>query len=117
MNETNKSCQAVKNKLKAMEAENAKLKGKNEGEFRMRSNQHGAVLKSFMDVMSRYKDVQKMYQEKYKQRMKRQFLIVKPNATETEVEKVVESGEAGQIFAQNVGCSRREIIEWYPLLF
>ncbi len=37
--------------------------------------QHSTITKRFLDVMMEYKDIQKKYQEKYKQRMQRQILI------------------------------------------
>ncbi|KAJ1544129.1 Syntaxin-1A [Cladochytrium tenue] len=70
-------------------------------ELRIRASQHGAVAKRFLDVMVEYKDVQKKYQDKYRQRMQRQYLIVKPTATADEVEKIV-NGEQGPVFAQTL---------------
>jgi t-SNARE complex subunit (syntaxin) len=36
--------------------------------------------------MTEYNDVQSKYQQKYRERVKRQFKIVKPDATEEEVQ-------------------------------
>jgi syntaxin 1A/syntaxin 1B/2/3 len=61
----------------AIEAANKKLaqdKQKN-SDVRIRISQHAALTKKFLDVMMEYKDIQKKYQDKYKQRMHRQFLI------------------------------------------
>jgi syntaxin 1A/syntaxin 1B/2/3 len=53
--------------------------------------------------MGDYKKLQETYQTKFKDRMHRQALIVKPNATKDEIEKMVEGGEQGQMFAKQVG--------------
>ncbi|KAI8848275.1 t-SNARE [Chytridium lagenaria] len=103
MASTNKQSTEVRNKLKAMEAANKKLlkTQSNAGEVRIRVTQHGVVTKRFLDVMMEYKDVQKKYQDKYKQQMHRQYLIVKPTATPDEIDSMV-NGEAGPVFAQSI---------------
>ncbi|RKO97242.1 hypothetical protein CXG81DRAFT_15985 [Caulochytrium protostelioides] len=103
MNRTNKEATAIRNQLKAMEADNKALAAKNTqpSELRVRVNQHGAITKKFLDVMNEYKAIQQKYQEKYKQRLQRQFLIVKPQATPEELAKVLD-GESGPVFAQQV---------------
>ncbi|KAJ3215260.1 Syntaxin-1A [Dinochytrium kinnereticum] len=90
MASTNKQSTEVRNKLKG-----------NAGDVRIRITQHGVVTKKFLDVMMEYKDVQKKYQEKYKQQMHRQYLIVKPTATPEEIDNVV-NGESGPVFAQSI---------------
>ena len=51
--------------------------------------------------MTEYKKVQETYQSKFKDRMQRQALIVKPNATKEEIERMTD-GEQGQLFAKQV---------------
>ncbi|KAJ1565715.1 Syntaxin-1A [Nowakowskiella sp. JEL0078] len=94
----------------AMEAANKKLAktDKNGSDLRMRISQHGAVTKKFIDIMTEYKDIQKKYQEKYKQRLQRQFLVVQPNAKPEEIEKMLDS-EQGPVFAQQ---KRGDFAEW-----
>ncbi|KAJ3055677.1 Syntaxin-1A [Rhizophlyctis rosea] len=106
MDTTNKKAGDIRNKLKAMEAQNKALekKGDSPSDVRIRVTQHGGLTKRFLDVMMEYKDIQKKYQDKYKQRLQRQFLIVKPQATPEEVEKMV-SGETGPVFAQQIMSS------------
>ncbi|KAJ3039277.1 Syntaxin-1A [Rhizophlyctis rosea] len=118
MDQTNKKAGEIRNKLKAMEAQNKQLekKGDNPSDVRIRVTQHGGLTKRFLDVMMEYKDIQKKYQDKYKQRLQRQFLIVKPQATPEEVEKMV-SGETGPVFAQQImqsgqrGEARRALMD------
>ncbi|KAI9208472.1 t-SNARE [Polychytrium aggregatum] len=103
MDKTNKLAADIRNRLKAMDAKNKKLSVENPGssDIRIRINQHSAAAKKFLDVMTEYKDIQKKYQDKYKQRMQRQFLIVKPGATPEEVEKMMD-GDSGPVFAQQI---------------
>ncbi|KAJ3218999.1 Syntaxin-1A [Clydaea vesicula] len=105
MDKTNKQSALIRNKLKQMDTVNKTLAKdpKNANDVRIRLSQHGAVAKKFLDVMTEYKSIQTKYQEKYKQRMQRQFLIVKPTATQEEIQEVLENKEeAVPIFAQQV---------------
>ncbi|KAI8804710.1 t-SNARE [Cladochytrium replicatum] len=104
MDKANKLAADIRNKLKAMEAQNKKLakdKTAAQSDLRMRISQHGAAAKKFLDVMTEYKDVQQRYQDKYKQRMQRQFLIVQPNAKPEDIERMMDS-EQGPVFAQQI---------------
>ncbi|KAJ3290871.1 t-SNARE [Rhizoclosmatium globosum] len=102
MDRANQLSSGIRNRLKAMEAANKKFaKQTRSGDARIRVTQHGAIAKKFLDVMMEYKDIQKKYQDKYKQRMQRQFLIVKPNASEAEVEKMM-NDDKGPVFAQSI---------------
>ncbi|KAJ3330166.1 Syntaxin-1A [Blyttiomyces sp. JEL0837] len=103
MDKVNKLSTDIRNKMKAMEAENKKIakQSARSGDARIRISQHGALAKKFLDVMLEYKDIQKKYQDKYKQRMQRQYLIVKPTASPEEVEQMI-SGEQGSVFSQAI---------------
>lgn len=76
-------------------------KDPNGNDNKIRIAQHGVITKNFLDIMMEYKRIQEMYQDKYKDRMQRQALIVKPNATTDEIEKMMD-GEKGQMFAKQV---------------
>ncbi|KAJ3148521.1 Syntaxin-1A, partial [Irineochytrium annulatum] len=102
MGTANKQSVEIRNKLKAMEAANKKLAKSNpSSDVRVRISQHGVVTKKFLDVMNEYQEIQKRYQEKYKQRMQRQFLIVNPTADPSEIDRVM-NGESGPVFAQSI---------------
>lgn len=74
------------------------------GNLRMRQNNHRQLSKAFMDVMRRYQKMQEVYQDKYRAQMQRQYLIVKPTATKSELNELTKDPEAMrmQIFALNV---------------
>jgi len=63
--------------------------------------QTGAIKQRFLEAIQNYQNVERQYRTKYKQRMERQFKIVKPNATPEEIRAVVnDDQQGGQIFSQ-----------------
>jgi syntaxin 1B/2/3 len=74
----------------------------NSGDLPMRKTQHAALKKKFIETIQRYQDIERTYQQKYRQRVERQIRIVQPNATPDEIERVLDSDEAPQVFAQSV---------------
>eukprot|EP01137_Pigoraptor_chileana_P034347 Opistho-2@26759 len=106
MEETQVLANRVRNKLKSIDKENKELSSKSGGhsksaDMRIRESQHAILSKKFVEVMTEYNEIQTNYKQKYRDRVKRQFKIVKPDATADEVEKVLE-GEGGNIFAQQI---------------
>lgn len=93
-----------------METKNLKLGAdstKNElsAEQRIRISQHGNVTKKFLEAVTEYQEIQVRYKNKYRDRLERQYKIVKPNATQEEVKQVLDSGMdqgAGGVFAQQI---------------
>merc|ERR1719271_1508507 len=104
MRQTNGAAQQVRNKLKAMDVENKDFarQGSNQGssEARIRTNMHGTLTRKFVDLMGEYQEIQTKYKHKYRDRVERQLRIVKPKATQDEIEQAVEGGEASEIFQQ-----------------
>jgi len=74
---------------------------------RIRKNQISLVRSKFIEALQNYQQVEQQYRSRYRQRVERQFKIVKPNATAEEVTAVVESdqGAGGQVFAQALTSS------------
>eukprot|EP00126_Sphaerothecum_destruens_P009579 Sdes_comp20539_c0_seq2m15235 len=93
----------VRNKLKAIDKENKALDKASEGSAngRIRKSQHATLSRKFVDVMNVYNDTQTAYKQKYQERVRRQFKIVKPDATAEEIQAVVE-GEPTNVFAQQI---------------
>ena len=60
-----------------------------------------------MDAIQNYQTVEQQHRQKYKQRIERQYKIVKPDATPEEVRAVVEDDNGGQVFSQAVRISLR----------
>jgi len=65
-----------------------------------KKQQTGAVKQRFLEAIQNYQNVERQYRTKYKQRMERQFKIVKPDASPEEVRAVVNDEQGGQIFSQ-----------------
>lgn len=76
---------------------------------RIRKNQTSLVRSKFVEALQNYQQVEQQYRTRYRQRVERQFKIVKPDATPEEVTAVVQSdqGAGGQVFAQALTSSTR----------
>ncbi|KAI0928582.1 hypothetical protein AcW1_005786 [Taiwanofungus camphoratus] len=76
---------------------------------RTRNNQTGLLRSKFVEILQNYQQVERDYRARYKQRVERQFKIVKPDATSEEVDAVVNDTQGGgdQIFAQALSVSTR----------
>jgi len=76
---------------------------------RIRKNQTSLVRSKFIEALQNYQQVEQQYRTRYRQRVERQFKIVKPDATPEEVAAVVQTdqGAGGQVFAQALTSSTR----------
>ncbi|KAH9005215.1 t-SNARE [Lactarius hatsudake] len=76
---------------------------------RIRKNQTSLVRSKFIEALQNYQQVEQQYRTRYRQRVERQFKIVKPDATPEEVAAVVQSdqGAGGQVFAQALTSTTR----------
>ncbi|PCH38102.1 t-SNARE [Wolfiporia cocos MD-104 SS10] len=76
---------------------------------RVRNNQTGLLRSKFVEILQSYQQVERDYRQRYKQRVERQFRIVKPDATPEEIDAVVNNTSSGgdQIFAQALSNSTR----------
>ncbi|KIY68602.1 t-SNARE [Cylindrobasidium torrendii FP15055 ss-10] len=73
----------------------------------IRKQQTALVKSKFVEAIQSYQTVEQQYRTKYKQRMERQFKIVKPDASPEEVRAVVNDENGGQIFSQALLSSNR----------
>ncbi|TFY81769.1 hypothetical protein EWM64_g2243 [Hericium alpestre] len=78
-------------------------------DLRIRKNQTSLVRTKFVEAVQNYQQVEQQYRRRYKERVERQFKIVKPDATQDEVNAVVndETGAGGQIFSQALMSTTR----------
>jgi syntaxin 1B/2/3 len=60
------------------------------------------VKTKFVEAIQNYQTVEQQYRQKYRQRLERQYKIVKPDATPEEIRAVVEDDNGGQVFSQAV---------------
>nr|VWO98777.1 Sphingosine-1-phosphate lyase [Ganoderma boninense] len=69
----------------------------------IRKNQTSLLRQKFVEVLQAYQGVEREYRQKYRQRVERQFKIVKPDASPEEIAAVVnDTGSGNQIFTQAV---------------
>ena len=58
-----------------------------------------------METIQRYQGIAHTYEKKQKERIERQILIVKPEASAQEIEAAIDSDNAPQIFAHSVSIA------------
>ncbi|PPQ64099.1 hypothetical protein CVT24_008916 [Panaeolus cyanescens] len=95
--ETSALSTTLKRRIKSLEAQPGPAS---------RRNQIAFVKSKFVEAIQNYQNVEQSYRQRYKQRMERQFKIVKPDATPEEIRAVVNDEQGGQIFSQALMNSR-----------
>ncbi|KAK1947490.1 Syntaxin-1A [Phytophthora citrophthora] len=85
-------------RLKKESTERKKEKGTPLSEIRIRDNMCATLTKKFMDSMKDYQKAQQKYKADMKNKVKRQVQIVKPDASEAEIDAVMRSGDTGSIY-------------------
>ncbi|KAI0341742.1 t-SNARE [Trametopsis cervina] len=103
VNETRQLGNSIKQRIQALEAQPAQP-GQ---DMRIRKSRTDFARSKFVEALQNYQQVERDYRNKYKQRVERQFRIVKPNATAEEISAVVNdtAGSGDQIFAQALSTS------------
>jgi len=102
---TNKSITDIRTKLELLKKGNAQYaatKTATATENRIRANMHGTLTQKFLELATEYQEVQTNYKNKYQEKIERQYKIAKPDATQEEIEKAVESGDSTKIFADQI---------------
>jgi t-SNARE complex subunit (syntaxin) len=59
--------------------------------FRVRKNMNTTLTRKFVDEMKAYQQAQQQYKNDIKSKVKRQVQVVKPDATDEDVERVMKS--------------------------
>jgi len=72
----------------------------NSPEASVRQTMSESLTQKFADVLQQYQKSQTEYKDKVKTRMAQKVKIVKPDATEDEVEQAIETGEADKLYRQ-----------------
>lgn len=102
--------------IKTMDEKNKKIEKEsntNEGlqvELRIRKSQHTMLARKFMQVMTKYNDVQATNSKQYRELVHREMKIVDPNVQEDKVNEVIEHG------VQGIFQGKREFAEAYDAL-
>ncbi|KAL7501947.1 hypothetical protein ACHAWX_000410 [Stephanocyclus meneghinianus] len=91
---TNKRAKTCKNLLGLLKQENANLTEKKQitaTDLRVRENLVNTLLRKFIDEMKRYQNAQQQYKTDVKKKVTRQIQIIKPDATDQEVDEIMRS--------------------------
>jgi len=99
--DTSAMSSTLKRRIKSLEA-----KGGSGRDGQVKKQQTALVKSKFVEAIQNYQTVEQQYRTKYKQRMERQFKIVKPDASPEEIRAVVNDEQGGQIFSQALTNSR-----------
>lgn len=92
----------LRNRIKALQRQGGS------GQIGMIRKQQTELVKTkFMDAIQSYQRVESESRQKYKNRVERQYKIVRPDATAEEVKAVVEDDQGGQVFSQALMNSNR----------
>jgi len=102
VNETSSLSNDLKKRIKTLERQGG---GGRDGQ--VKKQQTGLVKSKFVEAIQNYQQVEQRHRQQHKQRMERQFKIVKPDATPEEVRAVVNDDSGGQIFSQALMNSNR----------
>jgi len=105
MDQTSTLMKAVKETLKDMDEEGKKHDkqvGKADSESRIRTNMHTTLTKKFVSHVKEYQEMQTKYKNKYRERVGRQLKVVKPDATQAEIDQLMEDGGDQSIFSQQL---------------
>lgn len=102
--ETRQLLVKVKDRIKKIEVSNLKA---SPADLTVRKQQTGNLRQKFMDTLQEYQQVEFQNRQKFRERMERQYKIVKPNATQDEIDSALDNDDGGQIFAQSLMNSTR----------
>lgn len=99
--DTNKKANLAKQLLQKLREDTEKMKMRDKSkasEVRIRENLVSTLTRKFVDVMKEYQAVQTRYKTEIKKKVKRQVQIVKSDASSEEIDAILKSGGADQVF-------------------
>jgi len=96
LNESNKQLKKTKCLIELLKKETDEHKKKNElkkSDLRVRVNLCNTLTRKFIEVLKGYQKAQHSYKADIKKKFERQVKIVKPDATEEDIDLIIRSGE------------------------
>lgn len=104
--------QQTERQLEAVSAETSQLNNSTANRIKILKSKAGSdpskapqattLDRNFKTALRKYQMVEKTYADRTREQMARQFRIVRPDATEEEVQQACEDGSGQQIFSQEV---------------
>lgn len=115
LSSTNAMAKDAKTRLETMHATNVALQTVEPpvppADLRIRQNQHGALTAKFQELVREYQDTQTNYKSKYEEKIKRQYKIARPDATEEEMDRAVHEEDASKVFMQELQGQPQAVID------
>lgn len=110
IDKANEQSKFTKNMLNALKEETTSLKIRQENgervvstsDVRIRENLLNTLTRKFVEVMKEYQSAQAKYKNEIMKKTKRQVQIVKPDATEEEMDAVIRSGGADKLIQEQI---------------
>lgn len=92
IDETRTATKEIKSQLDSLQEETRTLKEQNgnTAEVRIKEQQHATMMKQFVAILQDYQNVQDQFRNDSKDRIERQVKIVNPNATDQEIEELLQ---------------------------
>ena len=95
----NRHCGSAKVALERLKVETDEMDpSTQQAEIRIRQNMHATVSQNLIQTVRAYQQAQQTYKTKIKEKVTRQILVVKPDATMEEIRMVERSGDTGAIY-------------------
>ncbi|KAI9139248.1 t-SNARE [Paraphysoderma sedebokerense] len=103
--ETKKTMARIKGKIKSLRSQIPTSPAT--ADTAIMNNQLSALQKKYNTVLQEFTDQSYKYSQRIRGKMERQIRIVKPDATEDEIDAMIDSPQGGQVFAQSMLQSSR----------
>ncbi|CAE7211395.1 unnamed protein product [Rhizoctonia solani] len=94
----------IKQRIQTLEANRGKVQGRNKDAWIQQTN---VVKTRFVAAIQEYQQAEQQYRQRSRQRVERQVRIVKPDATQQEIDSVVNNDQPAQVFSQALMSSNR----------
>lgn len=76
-------------------------------DYQIRKNHIDNLARKFMQALQRFQEVQMNHQHKQQEKIRRQYLIANPDATEEELRNAMNADDASPVFSQRLMMSQR----------
>ncbi|KAH7338255.1 t-SNARE [Rhizoctonia solani] len=94
----------IKQRIQTLEANRGKVQGRDKDAWIQQTN---VVKTRFVTAIQEYQQAEQQYRQRSRQRVERQVRIVKPDATQQEIDSVVNNDQGAQVFSQALMSSNR----------
>ncbi|QRV93242.1 syntaxin protein [Ceratobasidium sp. AG-Ba] len=101
--QTQNASSEIKRRIQALEAARGKVSSR---DYEAWVQQTNVVKSRFVAAIQEYQQTEQQYRQKSRQRMERQIRIVKPDATQEEIEAMVTNDGDAQVFSQALSSSQ-----------